>query len=86
MVHAGQQSQVDAARLFRVHPAMVSRLKRPTTCLSSPLLPPFEPLCLILQGFLLGSTRAEWRKGKLRWCLTTVAPSPGATTGELPDG
>ena len=26
MVHAGQQSQADAARLFRVHPATVSRL------------------------------------------------------------
>jgi hypothetical protein len=26
MVHAGRQSQADAARLFRVHPATVSRL------------------------------------------------------------
>ena len=29
MVHTGQQSQADAARLFRVHPATVSRLLPP---------------------------------------------------------
>src|SRR5262249_46062938 len=40
MVHAGRQSQADAARLFRVHPATVSRLLAAHRQQRAPTRPP----------------------------------------------
>ena len=42
MVHAGRQSQADAARLFRVHPATVSRLVAAHRQQAIPTRPPAD--------------------------------------------